>query len=286
MDQKWTKEQLKYMQLGGNAKARAFFQKSGIDKYKIEQKYKTSAAKTYKKDLKDFVDKDLLKEDGKLEEEILIEEPKSAPPKLGDSENWDFMDSVKKEVENKEQYKMVETVEKEKIIIQDKKRVSQPTTPKQLPMGPMKDIPKVSTPYKSVKKEEEDNWDWKDENTKIEEEDSWDHNWDTSNKKMTPISYNKEKPLNETKTKFVGVSKDETEVDVKQLEALRRKKKEENSSFFELSNDSKVEYVKETAKELTKKTVEISGEVYEKVSDFGEQVGEVVGKWWNGLMQQ
>lgn len=285
------------MQLGGNGKARAYFQKTGIDQYKkIEQKYKTLAAKNYKKELKDLVDKDLSIEGGiksSLDTESTPDEIKSAPPKMftkgEQDEQWDFVDSIKKEVEKKEQYKIVQTEEKEKIVIQDKKRTSQPSTPtKKLPMGPMKEIPKVETPYKTVKKEEkEDDWEWK-ESTKIEEEDdNWDNNWDNgTSKKMTPVTSTKEKPLSNTKTKFVGVSKEETDIDVSQLEALRRKKREDNASFFELSNESKIEYVKDTAKELGKKTVEISGEVYEKVSDFGEQVGDVVGKWWNGLMQQ
>ena len=44
------------MQLGGNGRCRAYFQKHGIDKYKIELKYKTPAARTYKKELKELVD--------------------------------------------------------------------------------------------------------------------------------------------------------------------------------------------------------------------------------------
>jgi len=187
-------------------------------------------------------------------------------------------------LKKKEQFNIVLSDEKEKIVIHDKKKPPTPT--KQVSLGNLKEIPIISTPYKGVKEERNEWDDWREE-TKIgeEEEGGWDNNWDSS-KKFSKVPSNNEKPLSNTKTKFVGISTQENDVDINQREAIKKKRREENASFFDLSNESKVEYVKETAKDIGNKTVEISGVVYEKVTDFGEQVGDVVGKWWNGLMQQ
>ena len=46
------------MELGGNNKARVFFQKNGILEKKIPQKYISSPAKTFKKELKNLVEKE------------------------------------------------------------------------------------------------------------------------------------------------------------------------------------------------------------------------------------
>jgi len=60
LDKKWNRKMLLLMQHGGNAKARAYFQKQGIDKFQLEQKYKTPSAQLYKKALDELVEKELL----------------------------------------------------------------------------------------------------------------------------------------------------------------------------------------------------------------------------------
>jgi hypothetical protein len=57
-----------------------------------------------------------------------------------------------------------------------------------------------------------------------------------------------------------------------------------------MSNEDKLEYVKESATELgatiSEKTVEYSTTVYNTVSDYSGQAGEAIGNWFSGLMSQ
>jgi len=52
LDQKWTKEQLKYMQLGGNAKATAFFKRMELIIIKQNKSIKLLFLRFIKKTLK------------------------------------------------------------------------------------------------------------------------------------------------------------------------------------------------------------------------------------------
>lgn len=208
-------------------------------------------------------------------------------------EEWNFMDSVKKTVEKKEkkepQFNIVMSEEKEKIVIKDKKISPQKT----LPLGPVKEIKPVNAPYKSVTKDEDVDWDeWKDEKQNKDDEEEqgeeWNTNWGEkkSNPKFTPVQTQLTEKSIQNKAKFIGLgSQDSGDLDKLQKETLKKKKREANANFLELSNEAKIDYLKESAKELGQKTVEVSGVVYEKVSEVGEQVGEVVSKWWSGLMQ-
>jgi hypothetical protein len=51
-------EQYKLMELGGNNKAKNYFQKNGIATKKIPQKYISSSAKLYKKELQHLVEQE------------------------------------------------------------------------------------------------------------------------------------------------------------------------------------------------------------------------------------
>lgn len=55
MSKNWTKNQIKAMQLGGNANAIAFFKKLSCTSTKIQEKYNSKAAKLYKSKLADLV---------------------------------------------------------------------------------------------------------------------------------------------------------------------------------------------------------------------------------------
>jgi hypothetical protein len=285
------------MQHGGNGKARTYFTKNGIENYKFDQKYNSQAAKTYKKQLKELVDKDLSREiqmgtilDSIVNTEKNPEEPSSAPPKLMSQEErdeeWNFMDTIKKNSEKKEKFNIVMSEEKEeKVVIREHRPdVNRPQTKPQ--MSSPKDLPTAKVAYKNVEVDDWANWNGKEE-TKEEpvEETDWNSGW--GEKKFTKMStqQGESRPI-PVKTKFVGLgSHDSSDMDKLQKDALRKKKRDDNSSFLDMSNDAKIEYLRDSAKGLGTKTVEVSGQVYEKVTEVGEQVGEIVGKWWSGMMQ-
>lgn len=59
LDKKWTQEQLLYMKLGGNGKARAFFDKHNLSSVKQpEKKYNSMQAMQYKRHLQQLVEKE------------------------------------------------------------------------------------------------------------------------------------------------------------------------------------------------------------------------------------
>lgn len=314
LDNKWTYEQLKYMQLGGNGKARAHFTKSGIENYKFDQKYNSQAARTYKKSLKEAVEKELSRETvmGEILDSVgenegpLSDEPNSAPPRLMTKEEkddeWNFMDAVKKSVDKKDKFNIVLSEEKEKIVIKERK-LSPRKAPKEgsVKLGDQNELKRLSAPYKSVVKNDDVvDWDeWKEGDKNVEGGDEeapevdheWNSDWGSSNKnqKFTPIPTQKGSSDKQimNKAKFMGLgSQDNGDKDKMQREILKRKNRELNAPFLELNNEAKIEYIKDTAKELGQKTAEYSGVVYEKVTEVGEQVGEALGKWWNGVMQQ
>jgi hypothetical protein len=74
-------------------------------------------------------------------------------------------------------------------------------------------------------------------------------------------------------------------VDYEQLERIRRKKKSQEY-FMDMSNEDKLEYVKESATELGATISEKTVEVYNTVSDYSGQAGEAIGNWFSGLMSQ
>lgn len=53
---KWKKHEIKVMELGGNANAKAFFRDHGVSDMKTESKYQTRAAQLYKHKLKELVE--------------------------------------------------------------------------------------------------------------------------------------------------------------------------------------------------------------------------------------
>eukprot|EP01080_Neovahlkampfia_damariscottae_P006604 gene6604-10767_t len=278
LDDRWTPEQYKSMELGGNNKARVFFQKNGISEKKIPQKYSGSPAKLYKKELKNLVEKDLdIKKETDETEDF---EPKSAPAKLS-NDNFDFMESVKEESE-KQQFKIVQREKSEKIVIQ-KKKPSPNLTPKR----------SLTPTIQSSKKQEDE-----DINEDVDEEDDWNNSWGEEKKKNKNKNENwddwdndgwnndKEKEK-KNPTKYVGIgSRDSNNIDYEQLERLKRKKRQQQEGFLDMSNDDKLEYVKELGNTISEKTVEYGSTVYSTVSDYSEQASEAVGNWFSGLMSQ
>jgi hypothetical protein len=129
-------EQYKLMELGGNNRAKNYFQKNGIGTKKIPQKYVSSAAKLYKKELQHLVEQEYFfqknfkisrlgnvkKDEQDVEEEnVEDDEPKTAPSRLDNDKHFDFLQSVKEDSE-KQQYKIVSKEKTEKIIIQKKSK--------------------------------------------------------------------------------------------------------------------------------------------------------------------
>lgn len=74
---KWKPHELKVMEVGGNANAKAFFRDHGVSDMKTESKYQTRAAELYKHKLKELTTDDSKK---KKAASIAAETPKSVEP--------------------------------------------------------------------------------------------------------------------------------------------------------------------------------------------------------------
>jgi len=127
---KWSDEQVQFMLNGGNQKARNYFKQNGILQLEARQKYECMAAKQYKMQLREIVDRALRTNNGRPKIEVTstsaantpvpqsktsyddddfslsankgskMHHSNSAPVlRAGDAE-WDFADVIKREVEN------------------------------------------------------------------------------------------------------------------------------------------------------------------------------------------